>query len=56
MSATKPRTWNGKPSPFWQHNEPIDCPEGHVMVWLGLTFWMCEACHRIYVQVPEKTG
>ena len=40
-------------SRYWQHNEPIKCPKRHVMVWLGLAFWICEKCHTIYVQVAD---
>lgn len=39
-------------SPYWQHNEPLKCPKGHVMVWLGSAFWICGKgkCQTIYVQ------
>lgn len=39
-------------SPFWQHNAPLKCPKGHVMVWLGSVYWICGKgqCNTIYVQ------
>lgn len=42
-------------SPYWQHNEPLDCPKGHPMIWLGSAFRVCEKCHQVYVQqVPRE--
>jgi hypothetical protein len=38
------RTWNGRPSPCWQHNEPLSCPRDHVMGWLGGAYWLCTGC------------
>lgn len=52
--ATTARTWNGRPSPYWQHNEPIACPKKHTMGWLGSVFWICSRCKTIYVQVADK--
>jgi len=43
-------TWNGQPSPYWQHNTPIVCPKHHVMGWLGSRFWLCSTCQTIYVE------
>ena len=53
MSATR-RTWNGKPSPYWQHNDPIRCPRRHVMGWLGSLFWLCSRCKTIYVETHHE--
>jgi hypothetical protein len=36
-------------SPYWQHREPLSCPQHHVMVWLGSAFWICGKCRQIYV-------
>mgnify|MGYP001563989987 CR=1 FL=1 len=44
-------TWDGRPSPYWQHNDPLYCPKRHEMGWLGLMNWICSKCHTIYVQV-----
>ena len=46
----------------WQHENPLQCPKGHTMVWLGSAFWLCPKgkCHQIYVQMkpsqPLNTG
>mgnify|MGYP001617055756 CR=1 FL=1 len=50
----KHQTWNGKPSPYWQHNEPIRCPKKHLMIWLGQVFWLCSKCHTIYGQIVAR--
>jgi hypothetical protein len=41
-------------SPYWQHNDPIECPKKHKMIWLGSVFWICEKCHIIYGQVQDE--
>lgn len=37
----------------WQHNDPLPCPKGHPMGWLGSVYWICEPCHVIYVQMTS---
>ena len=37
----------------WQHEDPIKCPDGHQMLWLGAAFWICEKCREVYVQIVE---
>lgn len=39
-------------SPYWQHNDPLKCPKGHKMIWLGSAFWICGKgrCNTIFVQ------
>lgn len=49
MRAPAVRTWNGHPSPYWQHNAPLACPKRHPMGWLGSRFWLCTHCKTIYV-------
>lgn len=44
------KTWDGRPSPYWQHNKPLKCPRQHLMGWLGSVFWICSSCHLIYVE------
>ena len=41
-------------SQFWQHEDPLRCPKRHLMIWLGSAFWICEKCHRIYVQMAPR--
>jgi len=41
-------------SRYWQHNNPIDCPKGHQMIWSGSVYWLCCECHQVYVQVREE--
>ena len=43
---------------YWQHNDPIECPKGHKMLWLGLLFWIRPTCKKktIWVQVLEEFG
>ena len=43
-------------SHYWQHNEPIKCPKGHAMIWLGSAFWICGKgkCNTIYVQQSAR--
>ncbi len=43
-------------SPYWQHREPLKCPKGHTMTWLGSAFWVCGKgkCNTIYVQETPK--
>jgi hypothetical protein len=36
-------------SGYWQHIAPIECPEGHKMIWLGGAHWICEWCSVLYV-------
>ena len=43
-------------SQFWQHEDPLRCPKRHLMIWLGSAFWICEKCHRIYVQMAPREG
>ena len=43
-------------SPHWQHNDPLRCPKGHEMGWLGLTYLVCGKCKQIFSQVLEKDG
>lgn len=39
-------------SPYWQHDNPLRCPKGHKMIWLGSAFWICGTgkCNTIFVQ------
>lgn len=41
-------------SPYWEHNDPLRCPKGHKMLWLGGVFWICGKgkCKTIYVEEP----
>jgi hypothetical protein len=41
-------------SPYWQHNDPLKCPKGHKMGWLGSFYWICGKgkCNTIYVEEP----
>lgn len=41
---------------YWQHENPLKCPRGHRMYWLGSVFWICGkgGCRQVYVQVREK--
>lgn len=41
-------------SPYWQHREPLACPNEHEMIWLGSAYWICESCHTIYAETPTK--
>jgi hypothetical protein len=52
MSA---KTWDGRPSPYWQHETPLRCPKRHVMGWLGSVFWFCVTCKpkTIWAQKPS---
>lgn len=48
-------------SHFWQHDEPLPCPHGHEMIWLGGPYWICSKCRggkgEIFVQTaPRKTS
>jgi hypothetical protein len=49
-----------KESRYWQHNQPLSCPKGHLMLWLGSVYWICPTCpkrsNRLWVQVPEETS
>ena len=47
-------TWDGRPSPYWQHNRPLSCPARHRMGWLGSVFWLCSRCRVIYVQEANR--
>ncbi len=38
---------------YWQHESPIECPHGHIMVWLGSAYWICGKCEQVYVQSSE---
>jgi uncharacterized protein with PIN domain len=40
---------------YWQHEHPINCPEGHLMIWLGSAFWGCPECNKVYVQITKET-
>lgn len=44
-------------SPYWQHREPLKCPKGHVMTWLGTAYWICGRgkCGTIYVALKPAT-
>lgn len=33
-------------SPYWQHVDPLKCPKGHPMVWLGSVYWICAECPK----------
>ena len=33
-------------SPYWQHNKPLACPKGHLMLWLGSVYWICPLCPK----------
>lgn len=43
-------------SPYQQHNKPLRCPKGHVMLWLGSAFWICGKgkCNTIFVQEVKQ--
>jgi hypothetical protein len=43
-------TWDRQPSLYWQHREPLSCPEKHMMGWLGSVYWFCAECRVIFVQ------
>lgn len=47
-------TWDGRPSPYWQHERPLRCPVRHVMGWLGSVFWLCSRCRTIFVNAREE--
>ncbi len=40
-------------SSYWQHNQPIKCPTGHEMLWLGGPWWICSSCRVIYAEVKR---
>ncbi len=44
-------------SPYWQHNEPLKCPYGHPMEWLGSAYWICSYCpknsNRLWVATDD---
>lgn len=33
-----------------QHTNPRQCPQGHSMLWLGGTYWICEPCAKLYAE------
>lgn len=43
-------------SPYWQHNDPLKCPKGHKMIWLGSAFWICGKgkCNTIFVREVKQ--
>lgn len=40
-------------SKYWQHENPIECPEGHKMIWLGLIYWICPTCKKKTIWVEK---
>ena len=48
-------TWDGRPSPYWQHRTRLRCPtQRHLMGWLGSVYWLCAGCKTIYVQEATR--
>lgn len=46
------REAKGNPaSPYPQHRDPLRCPKGHRMGWLGSRWWMCYVCRVIFGEV-----
>ena len=39
-----------KMTTYWQHEKPLRCPRRHKMGWLGLIFWICSKCKKLYAQ------
>lgn len=40
---------------YWQHENPIKCPKGTIMYWLGSVYWICgkKCCNQIYIQIKD---